>query len=327
VSRYTGPVVDAHHHFWEPRLGHQPWLRPGAAIPFRYGDYAQIKRDYLPEDLRRDAVSAGIDLVGSVTMETEWELDDPVGEMRYTAALAAEHGLPDAAVAHAVLADPDVDDVLEQLAAVSLVRGVREKPGQAPTAGQASGWATALDDPAWRRGFSRLAAHGLSFELQTAWWHLDTAAELFAQHPEVPVAVNHAGLPSDRSPDAMAAWRKALRSVAALEHVTLKVSGIGVPGRAWTAPLNRPVVEGAVEAFGVDRVMLASNFPVDSLTGSYAEVYGGFLDLTAEWSSEEQSAVFARTAVRTYRLPSALLDGSLRRGGPPASGTAGSPRS
>ena len=127
--------------------------------------------------------------------------------------------------------------------------------------------------------------------------------------------------------EAMAGWRRALGKVAALQHVTLKVSGIGLPGRAWTAQLNRPVVEGAVEAFGVDRVMFASNFPVDSLTATYAEVYGGFLDLTAGWSPEEQSAVFARTAVRTYRLPSALLAGALRREDHPASGTGASPRS
>jgi predicted TIM-barrel fold metal-dependent hydrolase len=296
VSRYAGPVIDAHHHFWEPRLGHQPWLRPGAAIPFRYGDYEAIKRDFLPADLRRLAADAGIDLVGSVTMETEWVEDDPIGEMDYTAAIAARDGLPNAAVAHALLEEPDVDETLAALAARPIVRGVRQKPGE-----------HLLTDPAWRRGFARLAAHGLHFELQAAWSRFGVARELFAAHPEIPVVVNHAGLPADRSPSAMDGWRAAVESIASLPHVSMKISGIGLPGVPWTAENNRPVVDGLVEAFGTDRVMFASNFPVDSLAGSYADIYGGFVRLTSSWSEPEQRAAFAGNAVRVYRLDPALL--------------------
>ena len=82
MPAYEGPIIDAHHHFWEPELSRQPWLLPDANIPFRYGDYNAIKCSYLPPDLLRDA--AGFNIVGSVTMETEWDLDDPVGEMVYT---------------------------------------------------------------------------------------------------------------------------------------------------------------------------------------------------------------------------------------------------
>lgn len=303
MSRYTGPIVDAHHHFWEPRLGRQPWLRDGVAIPFRYGNYEAIKRDYLPPDLLNDA--AGLDIVGSVTMETEWEEADPVGEIEYVEGIADRFGLPTAAVAHASLQDATVDETLEALAAHDIVRAVRHKPGQA--AGPDRVRPTLLSDRAWQRGFAALAAHGLGFELQTAWWHLDEAGELFARHPETPVVVNHAALPSDRSPDALAAWRAAIGRIARLPQVSMKISGIGLPGVRWTAENNRPIVEGVTDAFGTDRIMFASNFPVDSLCGSYQDIYGGFLDLTAGWSRTEQLAAFAGNAVRTYRLPDTLL--------------------
>lgn len=300
MSRYDGPVVDAHHHFWQPALGFQPWLRPGAAIEFRYGDYSALKRDYLPADLRRDAAEAGIHLVGSVSMETEWVDDDEVGEVVHTERYARADGLPSAIVAHATLHRPDVTATLAELAAHDLVRAVRHKPGQ--SADPARPAVTLLSDPAWRRGFAALAGHGLRFELQTAWWQFEEAHDLFRRHPEVPVTVNHAGLPADRSPEALAAWRRALRRLAELDHVNLKVSGIGVPGRRWTPALQRPVVETCVEVLGVERTMFASNFPVDSLTATYREVWGTFLDLTATWSPDEQEAVFHRTAATTYGL-------------------------
>lgn len=310
TARYDGPVVDAHHHFWQPRLGHQPWLRPGASIPFRYGDYEAIKRDYLPPDLLRDAASACTRLVGSVTMETEWDEDDLLGEVVWTEGVAAEHGLPSAVVARALLHHDDVEAALAALAERPLVRAVRHKPGQAGSPAAAASTPTLLSDPAWRRGFAALARHGFAFELQTAWWHLAEAAELFSRHPEVPVVLNHAGLPADRSAPALEGWRAAVRGIARLPHVSVKISGLGLPGVAWTADVQRPVVEALVEAFGADRVMFASNFPVDSLTATYEEVYGSFLEISAGWSRDEQRAAFAGTAVRTYRLPPALLEGA-----------------
>jgi predicted TIM-barrel fold metal-dependent hydrolase len=108
-------------------------------------------------------------------METEWDLDDPLGEIDHIEGVQRRYGLPDAAVAHAVLADPNVEDVLERLADRPIVRGVRNKPGQASTPERAAAEPTLMTDDRWRRGYARLAAHGLDFELQTAWWHLDEA--------------------------------------------------------------------------------------------------------------------------------------------------------
>lgn len=309
MSLYDGPVIDAHHHFWQPSLGRQPWLRPGVDIGFRYGPYESIKRDYLPDDIRRDAAEAGIDLVGTVTMETEWEVEDPVGEMEYTAAIADEHGLPDAAVAHAVLRDPDVGRTLEALAEIPLVRGVRNKPGQAPGPTEAAASPSLLTDPDWQRGYAQLAQHGLSFDLQVGWWHLHEAVPLLETHPDIPVIINHAALPSDRSPDALEAWSRALEHVAGFPHVSMKASGIGLRGVPWTAENNGPIVRRLIEAFGPDRVMFASNFPVDGLTATYAEIWHGFRQIVSDLSVEEQRQLFAGTAQRVYRLPEPLLGG------------------
>jgi predicted TIM-barrel fold metal-dependent hydrolase len=306
MSQYDGPIVDAHHHFWEPSLGRIPWLRPDARIPFRYGDYGPIKRDYLPPDLLADA--GPLPVVSTVTMETEWELADPLGEIDHIEGVQRRYGLPDAAVAHAVLADPNVEDVLERLADRPIVRGVRNKPGQAPAPQRTTAEPTLMTDDQWRRGYARLAAHGLDFELQTAWWHLDEAVQLGRDFPDTPITINHTGLPADRSRQGVEAWAAALARIAALPHVWLKISGIGLPGVPWTVRANCEIVERAAEIFGQDRIMFASNFPVDGLTGSYQDIMGGFLEIASSWSIDEQRKAFAENAVRRYRLDPAVLE-------------------
>lgn len=307
MSIYRGPIIDAHQHFWRPANGRIPWLRPEAAIDFRYGDYTAIKRDYLPPDLLRDA--GDVNLVGSVWMETEWDRDDPVGELRDLLETKNRYGLPDAAVAHALLADPTVDEVLAALVAeTDLVRGVRNKPGQASSAGMAGLEPTRLTDPQWQRGYARLAAYGLGFELQTAWWHLDEALALTRLVPAVPIMINHAGMPADRSADGLAGWAAALRRIATAEQVTIKISGIGRPDRPWTVTDNRRIVETVAEIFGPERILFASNFPVDSLIGSYQQIYGGFLEITRDWSLAEQRAAFIDNAIRLYRLDPGIAE-------------------
>ncbi|WP_129787023.1 amidohydrolase family protein [Promicromonospora panici] len=305
MNRWTGPVIDAHHHFWEPSLGRNPWLLPGAAIPFRYGDYASIKRDYLPPDLLADA--QGFDVVGTVTMETEWDPHDPLGEIEHIQGVQERFGLPNAAIGHAALRDPGVAEVLEAMAEHDIVRGIRNKPGQADSPRDAAARPSLLMDPAWRRGYAHLAPLGLDFELQTAWWHLDEAIDLVREFPSTPVTINHAGLPSDRSRAGIAGWAAALSRIARCEQVWIKISGIGVPGHRWTVESNREIVERTVEAFGVERVMFASNFPVDALRGSYAEIMGGFAEIAAAWSPDEQRLAFAENAVRRYRLDPGIL--------------------
>lgn len=305
MTRYAGGIVDAHHHFWEPSLGRNPWLLPEAAIPFRYGSYESIKRDYLPSDLLSDA--AGYRIVGTVTMETEWDSTDPVGEMRHMSGIAERFGLPNAAVAAATLNDPAVDETLEQLAGIALVRGVRHKPGQAASAALASQTSTLLTDPRWQAGYALLAKHGLDFELQTAWWHLDDALLLAQRHPETPMIINHTALPSDRSREGIEGWAAALTAIAAAPNVSIKISGIGLAGVPWSAESNREIVERTAEIFGPERIMFASNFPVDGLTGSYDDIMGGFVTIAESWSPAEQRAAFLSNAVRIYRLDDGLL--------------------
>jgi predicted TIM-barrel fold metal-dependent hydrolase len=295
-------IVDAHHHFWDLSLGRHPWLTHTPRANFRYGDYSAIRRSYLPADYARDTVRQSV--VASVYVETEWDLDDEVGETRWLAEMRAQHGLPMVAVAHARLERDDVENVLAGHAAFDFVRGIRQKPAAAASPDAVvKGAPASMGDPRWKRGFALLERYGLSFDLQTPWWHLPEAADLAREFSRTTIIVNHTGLPTDRTPDGLEAWRDALETVAAAPNVALKISGLGQPDHSWPYASNRRVVRDAITIFGVERCMFASNYPVDSLCAGYDTIVDGFRRSVHDFAPEDQARLFHDNARRIYRIP------------------------
>ena len=283
------PIVDAHQHFWDPRINYHPWLCDQPPIPFRYGDYSALRRPYLPADYFTDA--ANHQVVKTVYVETEWDPRDPLGEMRYVQRLRRETGFPTVAVAQARLHREDVVVTLEALAQYDFVRGVRHKP--AP--GQ-------MDDGLWRAGFANLAPRRLRFDLQAPWTQLREAARLARSFPDTTIILNHTGLPADRGPEGVAGWKDAMSRLAACPNAALKVSGLGMQGQPWTAESNRDVVLAAIDLFGIGRTMFASNFPVDGLCGSFDAITSGMREILGGSSAAEQRAFFHDNAVRIYDM-------------------------
>lgn len=296
---YRGPIVDAHHHFWEPGRNFHPWLSGTETIPFRYGDYSALKGDYLPEHYFADA--AGHDVVQTVYVETEWDPRDPLGETRYIHDLARRHGVPNAVVAQAWLDAEAAAELLAAQAAFERVRSVRHKPGGPARPEEVGSQRTLMSDERWRQGYAELQRHGLHFDLQTPWWNLDEACRLARDFPATQLILNHTGLPSDRSAEGLAAWRAALARLAEWPNVALKISGLGLVGQPWRAADNAWIVREAIAVFGAERAMFASNFPVDRLCGSYDTIFSGFKRLVADLPAAAQRQLFHDTAQHLYR--------------------------
>jgi predicted TIM-barrel fold metal-dependent hydrolase len=269
-------IVDPHHHVWDLGRNYHPWLCDPEPIPFRYGDYASLRRDYLPPDYLRD--SAGFRIVGTVHCEAEWNPADPLGETRWLETISAQHGLPNACIAQAWLDRPNAAEVLAEQAASPLVRGIRHKPRSAASPETARrGDPGSMDDPTSRDGYALL-------------------------DPATQIVVNHTGLPADRSPEGLAGWRRGLDRAAACPNVALKISGLGRPGLPWTVEANGLVIHDAIAIFGFERCMFASNYPVDSLCGTFADIFNGFAEAVADRSVSQQTALFRDNARRIYRL-------------------------
>ena len=295
------PIIDSHQHFWDLTLGKHPWLCGDHNIPFRYGDYAELKeRNYLPADYLKD--TAGFNLLKTIYVEAEWDPNDPVGETAWVMALHNQTGFPHAIVGQAWFMADNIAAVLAAQAAFPLMRSIRQKPAATPSFDSfRPGIPGSLSDPTFRKGFSNLATHGLHFDLQTPWWHLTEAADLARDFPKTTIILNHTGLPSDRSDNGLKGWREAMKYFAQEPNTAVKISGICLPGKPWTADLNRDVVLETIHLFGIDRCMLASNFPVDKLITSFAEIYSGFMEILEGFSKSDKRKLFHDNAEIYYR--------------------------
>ncbi len=288
-------IIDAHHHLWDPLRNDHPWLRDLPMIPFRYGDYSAIRKPFMLEDY--DAIAADWDIVASVTMEGEWNPADPTGEAIWMQKLADEAGRPAGHVAQCWLDRDDLDEVLDALTALPIVKSVRHKPESTARPCQGQG---GMMDRAFRAGFKKLRDHGLMFDLQTPWWHLADAIDMAATAPEIPIILNHTGLPADRSPEGISAWRTAMKAFAGLDQAKVKISGLGLPGEAWKIENNQDIIRYTIDTFGPNRCMFASNFPVDSLCGSFNTIFSGYAAATSNYTPAERDALFQQTAAHTY---------------------------
>jgi predicted TIM-barrel fold metal-dependent hydrolase len=257
-------------------------------------------RDYLLEDYRADTAGWRVDKV--VHVECGLPIGEQLAETDWLQSLADDGGYPHGIVAGADLLDPGLDALLEAHAARLNVRGVRQIVCWHEEPSKTYADRDMLRDPAWVEGFAKLARHGLSFDLQLYPSQMVTAAIIASRYPDVPMIINHAGLPTDRDPAGMDRWRTGLRLLAAQPQVSIKISGLGITDRRWTVESLRPVVLECIEVFGTERAMFASDFPVERVHGSFDAFYSAFDAITADFSETERERLFAANAEALYRI-------------------------
>ena len=294
-------LVDAHHHLWDLRTGRYPWLQEETDPHFFLGDYAPLRRDYLPDDYRRDA--AGLRVLATVHCEAEWARDDPVAETAWLERVHAAHGFPNAIVAWAPLARPDAAEILARQAAFPRVRGIRCKPATARTPdAMTPGAPGTMQDPRFLDGLALLARHDLSWDLRVPSWHLEEAARVAADFPNVPIVLNHTGFPWDRSEAGLVAWRRGMEALARCPNVWLKVSELGLRDAPWDEASNRRVVRESIAIFGIGRCMFASNFPVSGLRIGYGALVRTMARILADVPEADRRRFFAGNAAAFYRI-------------------------
>jgi L-fuconolactonase len=176
----------------------------------------------------------------------------------------------------------------------------------------------------FREGFAKLRQFGLTFDIWLYHPQLGDVADLARAFPEQRMVLDHVGGPlgigpyAGRRDEIFSAWRDAIRRLAGCPNLHVKLGGLGMkicgfefhkreqpPGSEELAALWRPYIETCIEAFGPERCMFESNFPVDKVSCSYAVLWNAFKRLTTGASREEKSLLFRDTAMRFYRLEAA----------------------
>lgn len=273
-------LIDAHQHFWRVGQNGFSWPTP---------DLAAIHRDFEPIDLL--AVGAPVGLAGSVVVQSQADDRDTDWLLR----LAADEPLVLAVVGWVDLASPQAAERIAQLAREPKLRGLRPMLQNLPDAA----WIAAPGlDPA----IDAMVAHGLSLDALVLQRHLPHLLTLARRRPDLAIVIDHGAKPPIAS-SAFSDWADAISALAALPQVHCKLSGLLTEAAPDQPPeALAPYVRHLVSAFGAERLMWGSDWPVLNLAGDYE----GWLDLARTLSGltkpEDLAALFGGTCRQFYRI-------------------------
>jgi L-fuconolactonase len=274
-------VIDSHVHFWDRSRLQYRWLDE---------EQSHLAENHLPAQLR--AASADVD--GVVFIQADCRDDQGFDEANWVHELA-DQGTPVlAVVAHAPLETSDATRSLERLTALPLVRGIRRLLQD-----EAPGFAV---DPRFVDGVRLLADHDFSFDLCTREHQLRECLELTARVPEVTFILDHFSKPNVSAGNNFGEWATLIDELAARPNVRCKLSGLGNESEPQDRTLAafRPWIEHAITAFGADRCMYASDWPVLTLATSYVDWFETVTTIASELSDDERDLIMWGTATNTY---------------------------
>jgi len=314
------PIVDAHHHLWD-RPGSRYLLDDllrdtGGGHDVRATVYVQARSMYRAEGAEELRSLGETEFANGVAAESASGLHGPIR------ACAGIVGMVDLMLGDGVV------PLLERhiRAGGERFRGVRNQTAwhAAPeiNSNPVPPRPGLLSEPAFRRGASRLAERGLLLDIWAYHTQLDEVLALARALPGLTVVLDHCGGPlgagpyRDRRAEVLAEWGGRMRLLAACPNVVVKLGGLGMavngfdfelqetpPTSEQLAAAWHPYLETCVGAFGAARCMFESNFPVDKGSAGYVTLWNAFKHFAAPASTEERTALFSGTALRTYRLP------------------------
>lgn len=291
-------IIDAHHHIW--RKNDLPWLRDEPQ-PRIFGEYASIRRDYPIEEYLADIQAQSVEK--SVYVQTNWTPSDGVKEVAWVQSVADRSTHLNAIVGYADLGSPEIEETLAQQRQFTRFRGIRQQlHWHTNSQYRFASRPDLMNDSGWRRGFSLLEKFGLIFELQIFAHQMSDGAALAAAFPGIKIVLEHAGMLEDRSREGWERWREGMRQLAKERNVYVKLSGLGTFERTCSKELMRPVILETVEMFGPNRCMFGSNFPIEKIWTSYAELLTAYQSVLADFSWQERNEIMGNTAATVYSL-------------------------
>lgn len=274
-------IIDSHVHFWDPANLSYSWTKGNDTLD----------RSFLPEDYQTANgehtvqgiifVEAGADPQQEI-QEVEWieTLDAPIKAIVSSAPLDVEDGL---------------EETLEKLSSRPLVKGIRRL-----YQGQPVGFAR---QASFVKGVQQLKKYDLSFDICIKSYQLDETIELVEQCPDIMFILDHIAKPKIADGE-FDYWATRLKTLAEFDNISCKISGVITEAdhTNWTQEQIKPYVLETIEAFGIDRVMFGSDWPVVNLAGSFTKWVDTLSLATTELSTDEKQKLFIDNATRFYRI-------------------------
>ena len=274
-------TIDSHQHFWKyDPLNHQ-WIDD---------EMAAIRKDFLPTHLKKVYDEHKID--GCVAVQ----VDQTLKENDFMLNLAKENDFIKGVVGWVDLRSKKVDEVLEGYANEDKLKGFRHiVQGEADP--------NFMVRPDFMNGISRLEKGGFTYDILVFPHQLGSALELVGKFPRQKFVVDHIAKPYIKD-GFFEGWSVLMKELSRHENVYCKLSGMITEAdyRHWTPDQIHPYMYFILEAFGAERIMFGSDWPVCLVAGSYGEVLKLVTDFIAPLSSYEQNAIMGQNAIQFYNL-------------------------
>ena len=273
--------IDSHQHFWIYDPNQYPWMTD---------ELSAIRSNHLPEHLQVEFDRLGID--GSVAVQARQSLD----ESRWLLKMADESCLIKGVVGWVDLRSEHVEDQLAEFAEHPKFVGVRHVVQDEPDE-------NFMLLPEFIRGISKLKSYDLSYDILVFPKQLPAAIELVKQFPDQSFVLDHIAKPLIKDKE-ISTWDEHIRELAQFSNLTCKVSGMITEANwtAWKTSDFTPYLDVVFEAFGEDRLMYGSDWPVCKLAGSYRQVYDLTDNYLSQFSPLAKEKFFGGVASEFYGL-------------------------
>ena len=276
-------IIDTHQHLWDTENLEYPWLEGFDLLAERY-----TAQDY------REAIG-DLNVIKSVHVEGDPAETEVVKEVEWLTEIAETEGMIGAIAAAAPLEKPNAEAILEQLVGFERVVAVRRMAWHHPDP-------QFYASPELINGVKLLTKFDLSFELCANSMQLPAAIELVKATPDVRHALNHCGGP-DIKGGQFEPWASHIRELAGFENVHCKVSGIvTTASENWTREELKPYIRHLIEAFGYERLMFGSDWPVCTLAATYQGWVDALLCAVEDASDTERDRLFYENASAFYSV-------------------------
>lgn len=274
--------IDSHHHFWDYSKAEYGWISDSMQV---------LQRSFTPNDLKREIEAKQIDAVISV------QARQSLAETEFLLAHAKANPWIRGVVGWVPLADKNIASMLEKLRGETLLKGVRHVV-------QDESDERFLDREEFNAGIRELRTYDLAYDILIFGRQLPMTLRFVDRHPEQRFILDHIAKPVISSAKWDSEWEKGFRDLAKRPNVMCKFSALVTEVRdpAWDIALLSPYWNVALEAFGPDRLMFGSDWPVCLLRSSYADWIAAVSVYASELSEPEQAKFWGGNASRAYRL-------------------------
>lgn len=290
--------IDAHHHLWDLDTVHYPWLAAKGEKRF-FGQPDPIRKNYLIKDFTRDhqhQIAQSVHI--QVGADNSLEETALIHRLSQSAQSGVMH-FPSAAVVAIDMRQLSIKQQLAPHLAYDITRGARDIIGKSPEENKSL---PVFIPEVWLENWQYLALHSLSFDLQLTSEQYQIVLKTLEQVPELKVAICHFASPWDQSDSGFNYWQTQMQAFAELPNCYMKLSGFSMFKHAFNSESFKRYALAAIDIFGPQRCMFGSNFPVDKLYISYADLFAQWHEIIANYNTDEANYLAAKTASNFYQL-------------------------